>query len=188
MNTAEKQAALAFNHSPVPQMIAGNRLIIQYNLAFGALFGYDEKELKGESLVLLYPSTADYYERGERCLAVLANQNLYEDERFMQHRSREIFWARARGVTLTPQNPFELMVWSFERIRYDQNKTVALTAREQEVATYIANGLTNKQIALELGISVRTIEAHRSRVMKKLGARSTADLVTKFVGINSPRQ
>ena len=34
----------------------------------------------------------------------------------MQTRSLEIFWARARGITLTPDDPFRLMIWSFDRM------------------------------------------------------------------------
>jgi two-component system, LuxR family, response regulator FixJ len=52
-----------------------------------------------------------------------------------------------------------------------------LTDREREVLTLITNGKSNKKAADELGISHRTIEVHRSRVMQKLGARNTADLM-----------
>jgi DNA-binding NarL/FixJ family response regulator len=44
-----------------------------------------------------------------------------------------------------------------------------LTAREREVATGLARGLTNKQIGRELGISHRTVEIHRARLKRKLG-------------------
>jgi FixJ family two-component response regulator len=52
-----------------------------------------------------------------------------------------------------------------------------LTPREREVLQLITNGQSNKEAGRQLGISPRTIEVHRSRVMEKLGAKNTADLM-----------
>ena len=51
-----------------------------------------------------------------------------------------------------------------------------LTPREREVLVRISQGLTNRQVAAELSISVRTAEAHRDNLMKKLGIRNAAGL------------
>jgi FixJ family two-component response regulator len=53
----------------------------------------------------------------------------------------------------------------------------SLTPREQEVIAYVTAGLMNKQIAGELGVSEITVKVHRGNVMRKMGARSLADLV-----------
>ena len=53
-----------------------------------------------------------------------------------------------------------------------------LTPREREVFKLVVRGKVNKQIALELGISARTIKAHRQRVMEKVRAQSLAELVS----------
>lgn len=52
-----------------------------------------------------------------------------------------------------------------------------LTSREHDVLAQIAAGSSNKQAGRELGISPRTIEVHRARIMEKLGARNAADLM-----------
>jgi two-component system response regulator FixJ len=52
-----------------------------------------------------------------------------------------------------------------------------LTPREREVLQLISNGQSNKEAGRLLGISPRTIEVHRARVMEKLGAKNTADLM-----------
>ncbi len=52
-----------------------------------------------------------------------------------------------------------------------------LTARERQVLLMITDGLLNKQTAHELGVSQRTIENHRLRMMEKTGVRTFAQLV-----------
>ncbi len=52
-----------------------------------------------------------------------------------------------------------------------------LTEREREVFALVAAGLMNKQIASEIGVAEITVKIHRGRVMKKMGAKSLADLV-----------
>jgi two-component system, LuxR family, response regulator FixJ len=53
----------------------------------------------------------------------------------------------------------------------------SLSPREHEVFTRVADGQANKFVAIELGISERTVEIHRAQVMKKMGARTLAQLV-----------
>jgi len=53
----------------------------------------------------------------------------------------------------------------------------SLSAREREVLQQVARGFTNQQIADEVGLSVKTIESYRARLMKKLGLKERSDLV-----------
>jgi DNA-binding NarL/FixJ family response regulator len=57
-----------------------------------------------------------------------------------------------------------------------KNKGDRLSSREAEVLQLIAEGQANKQVAAELGISVKTVEKHRQRLMQKLGIHDTAGL------------
>lgn len=59
-----------------------------------------------------------------------------------------------------------------------------LTPREYEVMEKVAAGMSNKQIALDLGVSAKTVEAHRARVMEKMEADSLADLVRMVTRAN----
>jgi FixJ family two-component response regulator len=65
----------------------------------------------------------------------------------------------------------------------------ALTPREQEVIAFVTSGLMNKQIAGELGITEVTVKVHRGNAMRKMGARSLADLVrmADVLGIRRPK-
>ena len=58
-----------------------------------------------------------------------------------------------------------------------KSQYASLTAREKEVLGFVTSGLLNKQIAAELGISVVTVKMHRGNIMRKMRARSLADLV-----------
>ncbi|HMJ90715.1 MAG TPA: response regulator transcription factor [Candidatus Acidoferrum sp.] len=67
-----------------------------------------------------------------------------------------------------------------------------LSQREREVLQFIVEGLPNKQVAEKLSLSVRTVEKHRQRVMRKMGARRATELVKMamtrgWVDLASPR-
>ena len=60
-----------------------------------------------------------------------------------------------------------------------------LTGREAQVLERIVAGRLNKQIADDLGISIKTVEAHRANIMEKLGANTVADLLKIALGQNA---
>jgi len=66
---------------------------------------------------------------------------------------------------------------SEERMHDLHARFEALSQREQEVMGLVAAGLMNKQVAAEIGIVEVTVKVHRHNIMKKLGAKSLADLV-----------
>jgi FixJ family two-component response regulator len=62
-----------------------------------------------------------------------------------------------------------------------------LSPREQEIMALVTAGLMNKQVASEIGLSEITVKIHRGNVMKKMGARSLADLVRMAESLEIPR-
>jgi FixJ family two-component response regulator len=70
------------------------------------------------------------------------------------------------------------------RVRFD-----SLTSREREVIAFVVDGLMNKQIAAELGVSEITVKVHRVNMMRKMKARSVIDLVgmADLLGIRRPK-
>jgi FixJ family two-component response regulator len=81
-----------------------------------------------------------------------------------------------------------------DRKRRELEKTVVnlqslyetLSSREREVLAFVASGLMNKQIAAELGLAEITVKIYRGHIMKKMGAKSLADLIrmTEALGIH----
>ncbi|MFD4841145.1 LuxR C-terminal-related transcriptional regulator [Achromobacter sp. NPDC058515] len=65
--------------------------------------------------------------------------------------------------------------------RPDLNAVLSsLTARERQIVDYVAAGRPNKVIAIDLGISLRTVEAHRARIFAKLDARNAMQLACRL--------
>jgi FixJ family two-component response regulator len=72
-----------------------------------------------------------------------------------------------------------------ERERMNSALLARLTPREQQVLERIVSGRLNKQIADDLGISIKTVEAHRANIMDKLNAGTVADLMRVALGTGS---
>jgi FixJ family two-component response regulator len=87
----------------------------------------------------------------------------------------------ARGAEISRSRRAE-----YRKLAELQKRQDLLTSREREVFAQITIGLLNKQVAIELGTTERTIKAHRERVMSKMEAGSLADLVrmAEILGIH----
>jgi two-component system, LuxR family, response regulator FixJ len=66
---------------------------------------------------------------------------------------------------------------SIDRLADLRQRSESLTPREREVMGHVVDGKANKVVAIDLGLSERTVEIHRANVMEKMGARSVAHLV-----------
>lgn len=84
----------------------------------------------------------------------------------------------ARGETYFSADVAKLALHQFVRGN-EAMRNSPLTSREREVLVHIASGLSNKEIAVQLGVGVRTVETHRERIMRKLDIHSVAGL-TQF--------
>lgn len=85
---------------------------------------------------------------------------------------------RSEDMRAARERIFRTLVDSVARTRRTRpRQEIRLTARQLEVLTLLAEGLTNKTIAERLSISPRTAEAHRAHLMKKLAVRSQAALL-----------
>ncbi len=80
----------------------------------------------------------------------------------------------------------ERRIHRHENRRADAAKLSRLTAREREVLERAAQGLHAKEIAAGLGISPRTVEVHKTRIMEKLGVRNLAELVRFAIAATPP--
>lgn len=146
------------------------------------MFRLPPKDCEGVSLGEFYASEEDFQTIGERGLAIMRDTGRYHDERVMRRHDGDLFWCRVRGQSLTPENPFQRGIWSFADLS-EERPIVELTQREREVAILTCRGLTSKEVGLDLGLSYRTVEEYRARLLRKFGARKLAELVAKLSGM-----
>lgn len=81
-----------------------------------------------------------------------------------------------KGTTLAVMNRSRQMPSSLAAVS-PKRRPESLTGREQEILELIWSGLKNREIGRHLAISVKTVEAHRANMMKKLRVSNTAQLL-----------
>lgn len=170
-----------FMQAPVALCVTRQRVIACCNAAFAALFGYAIDELAGTSMALLYPSAQEFRRTGERGYPQMRRGGRYRDERLMRGKDGTLVWCRVTGQAADAKAPARQAVWVFEPLGHPAPPTEHLSPREREVVAHLAQGLTSKEIARQLGLSPRTVEMHRARLLRKLGVRSSAQLLARLV-------
>lgn len=178
----DENALIAFEFAPLGLALTQERVVIRCNAQMCRMFGYDRSGLEGHSLSRLYPSPEEFDRIGAIGLERMRRENYYVDERIMKRRAGAHFWCRVRGQSLTPANPFDRAIWSFADIS-SLRPVVNLTRRERQIAMYLVEGMTSKEIARLLDISHRTVEAHRARLQDKLDAKNTAECIARITGL-----
>ncbi|MEY2860591.1 MAG: hypothetical protein RL392_1049 [Pseudomonadota bacterium] len=175
---------LAFDMAPVGLALSSNRTIVDCNQHVCDMFGTSRDLLIGQSFQLLYPSVDEYERTGARIAPILNRNGTYADDRIMRRVDGrfkgETFWCHVTGRALNQSEPHEAGIWSFEDLSATRPVRAELTAREREVAAYVMQGQTSKQIGKTLAISHRTVEVYRARLMRKYKASTTADLVHRL--------
>jgi len=179
---------LAFELAPVGLVLSRHRIIVDCNARLCEMFGATADMLIGQSFRVLYPSVAEFERIGKRMEPILNAGGRYADNRMMKRLGSlhgafagETFWCHVSGQALNRAAPHEAGIWTFEDLGSRRSEKAELTPREREVAAQVMKGLTSKEIGKVLGISHRTVEIHRARLMRKYSAATTAELVQKLI-------
>jgi PAS domain S-box-containing protein len=184
-STSPLDYRIAFDFAPVGLVLSRHRLIVDCNQQLLEMFGADREQLVGHSFELLYPTHDEFERTGARIVASLNKSGWYADERVMKRadgpRHGELFWCHVSGRALDPGAPHAAGIWAFEDLSAKRQLSVDLTPREREIAALLIDGLTSKLIGKRLGISPRTVDVYRARLMKKHGAATTPELVHRLL-------
>jgi PAS domain S-box-containing protein len=175
----------AFDLAPIGLVLSRQRQIVDCNQQLLAMFGAARDQLIGRSFEVLYPTVAEFERAGDRIVASLDAKGRYADERVMKRldgqAKGELFWCHVTGRALDPAHPHAAGIWSFEDLSSRRKLRVEFTAREREIAALLIEGMTSKQIGKHLAISPRTVDVYRARLMRKVGAATTPELVNKLL-------
>jgi PAS domain S-box-containing protein len=175
----------AFDLAPIGLVLSRHRLMVDCNEQALAMFGSTREDMVDHSFELLYPTHDEFERTGARIAASLNASGWYADERVMKRvagaQAGELFWCHVSGRALDPSQPHAAGIWSFEDLSARRRIGVALTPREREIAALLIDGLTSKLIGRRLGVSPRTVDVYRARLMKKHGAATTPELVHRLL-------
>lgn len=169
--------------APVGLVMTKERVIVTCNQTFCDLTQYEKPELIGASFEKLYSSGEEFNTIRDIGLEALETSGQYTDNRLLNRKDGTMIWCRFRARTLTPQSPLTQTILSYSMISDSKTQTSTLTMRERSVVSGMTRGLTSKQIAAELSISVRTVEDVRYRLLKKFKAKTSTDLLWQFINL-----
>lgn len=178
----EVEKRFGFDMAPIGLVVTRERIIVRCNARFGQMFGYETNLLEGQLLSMLYPTNKEFLEIGRLGRVQMQTTGRYSDERIMKRANGDLFWCRARGQSQDAAKPFAHCVWSFVDLS-DSRPMLPLTRRERQVAMMLSQGLTTKVIAAKLGLSPRTIEIYRSKLLRKFEAKNVLELLAKLSGM-----
>lgn len=176
--------SLAFDYAPMGLALTEHRVIRTCNQTFADMFGYEKDQLLGRSFRLLYGSDEEFHQVRDIGLKPLSQSLPYTDERLMRRADGSRIWCRFRARTLTPDQPLARTVLSFALID-DTRSGPKLTPRERDVLLLLSKGLTSKEMARLLGLSPRTVEDVRARLLRKFKVKSVAVLLTRLSGLRT---
>jgi DNA-binding CsgD family transcriptional regulator len=176
---------IAFDLAPIGLVLSRRRQIVDCNQQLLTMFGAQRDQLVGGSFEMLYPTAAEFERTGVRIVASLDAQGWYADDRVMKRldgpQRGELFWCHVMGRAIDRGAPHAAGIWAFEDLSSKRRLKVDFTAREREIAALLIDGLTSKLIGKRLGISPRTVDVYRARLMRKMGAATTPELVNKLL-------
>jgi DNA-binding CsgD family transcriptional regulator len=135
------------------------------------------------SFATLYPSYAEFERTGARIVPIMNTKGCYSDERIMKRADGQLFWCHVSGRALQADDPHAAGIWTFEDLSEKRPVTAELTPREREIAAMLVDGKTSKLIAKQIGLSPRTVEMHRAKLMRKFTATTSSELVNRLLGV-----
>jgi DNA-binding CsgD family transcriptional regulator len=176
-----------FEKLPTAAAVLHRRVIVACNEKFCSMLKTERNQLIGTTFEILYAVPTDFDLRGEKVGAILKKKGTYADDWLMKRFNDEVFWCHISGFAFDRKDPFERAAWTFSDLTIERQVSSSvgssLTQREREVAIFLMEGHSSKEIARRLSISPRTVDIHRCSLLEKYGVSKTADLVTALTSI-----
>ena len=173
----ERRYRELYNNSPIAlyRTRTSDGKLLEGNQALAELFGYDSiEEFQADT-----SSTSRYVNKNARTLLLNKLKKHKHVKSFdiqVERKGGEIIWVEVTAE-IFPEKGF------IEGTLQDITACKLLSKAERVVLRFIVEGKSNKEIAITLNRSTRTIEDHRSHIMQKLGANNIAELIQKAASL-----
>ena len=175
----------AFYNAPVGQAIGRHRVVVDCNAVFEEMFMVSRKAMIGQSFQSIYPTEADFAKTGKRITPTLTSAGRYTDQRVMRRANGDLFWVQVSGYVRNREDPFEETLWAFTDLsrsgKVESPQHIAMTPRERDIAALLMERRSGKEIGKALGISPRTVDVYKTRLLRKYGVTSSDELVSKLL-------
>ncbi len=173
---------VAFECAPLGMMVLRDNLVVACNQALCDLFDLAESHLLGINFNTLFPGGDSIESIQTAMQATLVHGGRYRESRLMRQLQKgqaedDGALAQVNLQFVTLDGGQHLTMCSVESSTVPVLDHGKLTTREREVASLLRERYTAKEIGRSLGISHRTVEIYRTRLMKKYGVRNAAGLV-----------
>ena len=170
-----------------------DRTLLACNASAERVFGYPPEAIVGKRASILHVDRAHFADFEGRCTAMLGSDRPFHARSWMRRADGRSFRSEHTVTPATDVSGRRVAVSTVRDLSDDGDhafvKTYArLTAREQEVFVYTAEGCSAKQAARALGLSHRTVEIHRARILQKFDVRTTKQLLAELALASVHRQ
>jgi DNA-binding CsgD family transcriptional regulator len=175
----------AFYNASVGQAIGRHRLVVDCNAVFEEMFMVGRKAMIGQSFQSIDPTEADFAKTGKRITPPLTSAGRCTDQRVMRRANGDLFRVQVSGYVRNREDPFEETLWAFTDLSRDGKvespRHIAMTPRERDIAALLMERRSGKEIGKALGISPRTVDVYKTRLLRKHGVTSSEELVSKLL-------
>jgi PAS domain S-box-containing protein len=166
-----------FEHIPIAICVSDQHTVELCNPAALHLFGYTNGALIGMPVTLLWSSLTSHKWLLERIFSVIKKNGCYTDVRALRLANGKVVWCRINATLYDASCDAPRYIWTFAEMKTTLKNVDELSPREQQIAVALVFGKSSRTIAQNVGLSVRTIEYYRERLMRRLGVANCKELI-----------
>lgn len=169
-----------FKNLPLAVCISDQQAVEACNPAAAQLFGHAAQTLVGMPISSLWPAPGSRPCMPEAIFKDIAERGGFTDVRILRQADGALFWCRIHAALYGEGDHALRYIWTFIRLEPAVQLGNALSPRERQIAAALVVGKTSKAIAQDAGLSTRTIEYYRERLMRRLGVANCKELIGRL--------